>query len=102
MALDQNPLTSAQLRAARGLLNWTVRDLAERSQVHRNTISAFESDKTLPNASTLAALIRPLEQAGVVFLEQSAPSPDGGPGVRLRAQPAAWLRPDELSAENDG
>lgn len=95
-------LTGAQLRAARALLNWTVRDLAERSRVHRNTISAFESEKTFPNASTLAALIRPLEQAGIVFLEESASSPSGGPGVRFKAKPAGWLRPDELSAENDG
>ncbi|MBS7695877.1 MAG: helix-turn-helix domain-containing protein [Chelatococcus sp.] len=95
-------MTGPQLRAARALLNWTVRDLADRSHVHRNTISAFESEKTFPNASTLAALIRPLEQGGVVFMDENASSPSGGPGVRLRPQPAGWLRPDELSAENDG
>ena len=33
-------VTSAQIRAARGLLDWTVRDLAERSGVHRDTVSA--------------------------------------------------------------
>ncbi|CAH1649697.1 MULTISPECIES: helix-turn-helix transcriptional regulator [unclassified Chelatococcus] len=95
-------LTGAQLRAARALLNWTVRDLADRAQVHRNTISAFESEKTFPNTSTLAALVRPLEQAGIVFMEDNAPSPSGGAGVRFKAKPAGWLRPEELSAENDG
>ncbi|MFC7399345.1 helix-turn-helix domain-containing protein [Chelatococcus sp. GCM10030263] len=95
-------VTSAQLRAARGLVNWTVRDLAEHSKVHRNTISAFESDKTVPNHATLAALRGALERAGVVFVEDGAASPSGGPGVRLRRQPAEWLRPEELSAENDG
>ncbi len=75
-------LTSAQLRAARGLVDWTVRDLAEKTEVHRNTISAFESDKTTPNASTLAALRRALEAAGVEFIEENG----GGPGVRLNSR----------------
>ena len=36
-------LTSAQIRAARGLLDWTVRDLAERSGVHRDMVSKIET-----------------------------------------------------------
>jgi hypothetical protein len=32
-------VTSAQIRAARGLLDWTVRDLSERAGVPRNTVS---------------------------------------------------------------
>jgi DNA-binding XRE family transcriptional regulator len=37
------PVTSAQIRAARGLLDWTVRDLAERSGVHRDMVSKIET-----------------------------------------------------------
>jgi transcriptional regulator with XRE-family HTH domain len=73
-------LTSAQLRAARGLVNWTVRDLSEKSAVHRNTISAFETDRTQPNPATLTVLRQALEEAGVEFIAENG----GGPGVRLR------------------
>ncbi|MFO1138335.1 MAG: helix-turn-helix transcriptional regulator [Paracoccus sp. (in: a-proteobacteria)] len=72
-------VTSAQIRAARGLLNWTVRDLAERSGVHRNTISRVETETTGPGHS-LAAIRAALEAAGVEFI----PEDGGGVGVRLK------------------
>lgn len=72
-------VTSAQIRAARGLLNWTVRDLAERSSVHRNTITRIETDTTGPGYS-IDAIQRALEAAGVIFIDDN----DEGPGVRLR------------------
>ena len=75
-------LTSAQCRAGRALVNWSVRDLAETSAVHRNTISAFESGKTAPNAATLTVLRAALEGAGVVFIAENG----GGAGVRLAAR----------------
>ncbi|RYC29666.1 XRE family transcriptional regulator [Lichenibacterium minor] len=72
-------VTSAQIRAARALLNWTVRDLAERSGVHRNTVTRAETDATGPGHAT-AALRVCLEKAGVIFIETNGE----GPGVRLR------------------
>ncbi|MCD9898122.1 helix-turn-helix transcriptional regulator [Bradyrhizobium japonicum] len=74
-------VTSAQIRAARGLLNWTVRDLAERSGVHRNTVTRVETDATSPGHS-IAAIRAAFEAAGVIFLDDGQ-SIDGGPGVRL-------------------
>ena len=72
-------VTSAQIRAARGLLNWTVRDLAERSGVHRNTITRSETDATGPGHAT-TSIRAALESAGVVFIAENG----GGAGVRLR------------------
>lgn len=72
-------VTSAQIRAARGLLNWTVRDLAERSGVHRNTVTRIETEATSPGHS-IAAVQAALEQAGVIFVAENGE----GPGVRLR------------------
>lgn len=72
-------VTSAQIRAARGLLNWTVRDLAEKSGVHRNTITRAETDATGPGHAT-AAIRAALEAAGVIFVPENGE----GPGVRLR------------------
>ncbi|MFI0845551.1 helix-turn-helix domain-containing protein [Mesorhizobium sp. IMUNJ 23232] len=62
------------------MVKWSVRDLAEASAVHRNTISAFETDQTAPNNSTLAVLRGALEAAGVVFIDENS----GGAGVRLK------------------
>jgi transcriptional regulator with XRE-family HTH domain len=73
-------MTSAQVRAARGLLNWTVRDLAERSSVHRNTITNFETERYAGSAAALHAIRAALEAAGVVFLSENG----NGPGVALR------------------
>ena len=72
-------VTSAQIRAARALLNWTVRDLAERAGVHRNTITRAETDATGPGHAT-AAIRAALEGAGVIFVDENGE----GPGVRLR------------------
>jgi transcriptional regulator with XRE-family HTH domain len=74
-------VTSAQIRAARGLLNWTVRDLADKSGVHRNTVTRVETDATAPGHS-ISAIRAALESAGVIFLD-GGQSIDGGAGVRL-------------------
>jgi len=72
-------VTSAQVRAARGLLNWTVRDLAEKSGVHRNTVTRIETEATAPGHS-MAAVQAAFETAGVEFIPENG----GGAGVRLR------------------
>jgi transcriptional regulator with XRE-family HTH domain len=74
-------VTSAQIRAARGLLNWTVRDLAKQSGVHRNTVTRVETDATAPGHS-IAAIRSALESAGVIFIDQNG----NGPGVRLASR----------------
>ena len=74
-------MTSAQCRAARGLLNWSVRDLAARAGVHRNTITNIETERFEANAETISAVRAALEAAGVEFIPQNG----GGPGVRLRS-----------------
>src|ERR1700722_3605188 len=74
-------VTSAQLRAARALMNWTVRDLAEKAGVHRNTVTRAETDET-EHGHAVAQIIRTLEAAGVEFTN------GGQPGVRMRKQAA--------------
>jgi transcriptional regulator with XRE-family HTH domain len=71
-------VTSAQVRAARGLLNWTVRDLAEKAGVHRNTVTNIETERYAGDSETLEAIRRALEKAGVEFTNGKRP------GVRLR------------------
>ncbi len=75
-------VTGAQLRAARGLLNMSVSDLAERTGLALNTGRKAESTNaaapvTTANARLLGAT---LEDAGVVFI----PAGMLGAGVQLR------------------
>lgn len=71
-------VTSAQIRMARAALQWSVRDLAERSGVHRNTITRIEAGSGA-HGPTLAALKQAFEAAGIEFIPENG----GGSGVRL-------------------
>jgi transcriptional regulator with XRE-family HTH domain len=74
------PVTSAQLRMARAALNWTVRDLAQETGLHRNTITNIEIGRYAGDPKTLDIIETVLKKAGVEFLEENG----GGPGVRLK------------------
>lgn len=78
-------ITGPQIRAARALLGWSMKTLAEKADVSPITIQRAETAPDVPNMKTqnLAAIQRTLEGAGVRFL---APGDtiDGGPGVRMR------------------
>jgi transcriptional regulator with XRE-family HTH domain len=66
-------LTPAQCRAARALLNWSQQQLANASLVGNATIRNFESEKSEPTHSTLAALRRALESANIEFTNGKSP-----------------------------
>ena len=75
-------MNGAQVRMARAALKMNVRDLAAAAEVSPNTITRIEAD--LPsNASTLAAIRRALEAAGVEFMDGDKP------GVRVARDPGA-------------
>jgi transcriptional regulator with XRE-family HTH domain len=65
---------------ARAALNWTVRDLAEATHLHRNTITNIETGRYAGDPETLAVIAAVLKQAGVIFIDENG----GGAGVRLR------------------
>jgi predicted transcriptional regulator len=75
-------LTSEVIRAARALLRWDQRNLAKASSISLPTIKRLESKPGALEAhtSTVAALTRALENAGIQFIDENG----GGPGVRLR------------------
>jgi transcriptional regulator with XRE-family HTH domain len=74
-------LTPSQLVAARGIIGWSVVDLAAASGTSRYTITAFESGGSNPTLKTLQAWIGTLHKAGIVLLDEDEAH---GPGVRLR------------------
>ena len=65
---------------ARAALNWTVRDLAAATGLHRNTITNIEVGRYAGDPATLNLIKETLIREGVVFIDENG----GGAGVRLR------------------
>ena len=82
-------ITAGQMRAARALLGLDQRALAERAGLSLPTIQRMEaSDGVIRgNVDSLMKLTTALEAAGIELIGDNAPSPTGGRGVRLKAQP---------------
>jgi transcriptional regulator with XRE-family HTH domain len=80
---DPAMITSAQCRAARGLLDWTQQELADRAGVGIVTIRQVEAAANAPRRATLAVIKLALETGGVEFIDENG----GGLGVRLRKRP---------------
>ncbi len=80
-------MTSEQVRAARALLRWEQKDLAEASGVSKPTIGRLEMKPGPLDAyeSTKAALRSAFESAGVEFIDRGEALAAGGEGVRLKA-----------------
>jgi predicted transcriptional regulator len=78
-------LSSELIRAARALLRWEQRDLSHASSVSLPTVKRLESKPGVMAAhvSTVTALRKALETAGIDFIDENG----GGPGVRLRKRP---------------
>jgi len=76
-------LTSPQIRAARGLLDWTAQQLADEAGVSLRTIIRAERTGGVPRlrVDTLDSIQLALERGGVVFIDANA---SHGRGVRLR------------------
>jgi transcriptional regulator with XRE-family HTH domain len=61
-------MTREQSRAARGWLGWSQRELARRANISLSTVHDFESGQRTPIPSTIAAMCRAIEEAGVRLL----------------------------------
>ena len=79
-------ITGAQLRAARALLKWSAKEVAEKSGVALTTVQRLEQTDgpASGRAQTHFELQRAFEAAGVEFIG----SPDDKPGVRLAGKAA--------------
>jgi predicted transcriptional regulator len=75
-------ITSELIRAARALLRWEQRDLAESSAVSLPSIKRLETQPgpLAAQQRTIDAIQAALETAGVIFVDENGE----GPGVRLR------------------
>jgi len=80
MCEPKKMISSAQCRAARGLLDWSQQELAERAGVGVVTVRQLEAGTHQPRRSTLEVVRRCLESGGVEFIEENG----GGVGARFR------------------
>jgi transcriptional regulator with XRE-family HTH domain len=73
-------ITSDQIRAARALLRWSGKDLAEKTGLGFSTLMRLEVLEGVPTAQakTLETIQKAFEKAGIEFLG----SPEDGAGVR--------------------
>ena len=73
-------MTPSQIRGARGMLGMTQAELAAAAGMSTTALNNIERGAADPKASTLVAIQKALEAAGVVFVAENG----HGPGVRLR------------------
>jgi transcriptional regulator with XRE-family HTH domain len=70
-------ITTAQIRGARGILNWSQQDLAQKTGISATSIGSIENGQTTPRQSTLETIKTTLERNGIEFL--------GLEGVRVQS-----------------
>jgi predicted transcriptional regulator len=73
-------VTPREVRAARAFLGWTRKRLADRAIVSLNSVIRLEQGVVDSRASTVNAIRRALERAGIEFLSLQGT----GEGVRVR------------------
>ena len=69
-------ITTAQMRGARGLLNWNQSELSKRTGISTTSIGNIEAGNTQARESTLKVIKQAFENAGIEFI--------GTEGMRLR------------------
>jgi len=75
-------ITSDQIRAARALLRWSGKELAEKSGIGFSTLMRLEVLQGVPGTQvkTLDAIKKSFEAAGIEFIG----TPESGAGVRWK------------------
>lgn len=79
-------ISAGQLRAARALLGWDQRQLAEAAGISVPTVQRMEASNgtVRANVDTLVKVVEALARAGIELIGEGAASPGGGRGVRLK------------------
>ena len=77
-------ITSAQIRAARAMLDWSRENLSIQSGVGISALMRLESAEGIPagNIKTFEAVQKAFEKAGIEFIG----TPEDGAGVRWKSK----------------
>lgn len=78
------------MRAARALLGWDQRRLADEAGISLPTIRRMEASEgnVRGNVDSLVKVVEALDRGGVSLIAESEASTGGGRGVRLKGEPA--------------
>lgn len=96
-------ITPSQIRAARGLLQWTQGDLASRSGVSAPAITNIELEKQQPTIPTLEKIERAFTSAGVEIMRDGGVRPRQSGIVTYEGrQGFALFRQDVLETAKSG
>lgn len=92
-------ITSEQVRAARALLRWETRDLAQALKLPLSTVERLEATPgpLAAEPSAIEAVRAAFDAAGLEFIEENG----GGAGVRLKRPDGVSIPVEELNASND-
>ena len=69
--LSSRLIYAAQIRAARGLLNWSQGELAERAGVSKQSVTRIENGSMDARFSTMTAMNDAIRSAGVEMTEDA-------------------------------
>lgn len=102
-AKKETTLEAAQFRAARKLLGWSQRELADRAGLGLSTVADFERGARQPTGANLRSMRRAAMEGGVQFLpkgavalrRESPPSPGGEVQV-LKTNTRCELTPERV------
>ena len=73
-------ITPGEIRAARAMLGWTRQNLADRAVVALNSVIRLERGLVDSRTSTLSAVQKALQKAGIEFLSLT----ENGEGIRMK------------------
>lgn len=79
-------ITTAQIRGARGLLDWSQSELSRRTGISTTSIGNIESGHTQARESTLEVIRKSFEAGGIEFMPNS--------GLRMKDQMVVTLEGD--------
>ena len=81
-------ITPAQMRAARALLGWDQRRLADEAGISLPTIRRMEASEgnVRGNVDSLVKVVEALDRGGVNLIAEGEASTGGGRGVRLKGE----------------
>lgn len=80
-------ITTAQIRGARAILNWSQSELATKTGLSPTSIGAIEKGQSTPRDHTISNIQRALEDGGIEFI--------GNDGVRLKSFDVEILKGQE-------
>jgi transcriptional regulator with XRE-family HTH domain len=80
--------TIEQIRAARALIGWSQKDLADHADLSQTGVARIENGTNQPNSSTIAKILEAFDKAGIEFIGESGVKKRSGE-VRILKGPNA-------------